>query len=283
MRSKPPPEDRRPQCAKKSRKRVDGTIMSSTLLSPFQIRVQNRFLTLKTSFSNLSKTCVVKLLCVLNICRAMTFPMPKSRSAMYPIWFPCGSRITYLFACSKPIMKFISSSCRCTTMDELARIAAAGCRRSSTPWGSSGTWTGARRLLFLALVSRRTWETAASWPDASSLVPCNSGFEGLGTTGKGCRTRRVLGRRWPRPTRGLRVAKPARNNGAVPRRTLRRLENACIAIGKWEDSILARKSLITNFRHSSGGATVMDGTWKTSPCASQASMSRYLLVGKWST
>lgn len=36
-------------------------------------------------------------------------PMPFSCSAIYPIWFPCASMITYLLACSNPLLTtFIS-------------------------------------------------------------------------------------------------------------------------------------------------------------------------------
>ena len=76
------------------------------------------------------------------------------------MWFPCGSIITYLFACSNPSMTFISSSCRCTTMAELAKILAAGCLSLRTPSGSSGTWTGLSKLLFWGLISCNAPETA---------------------------------------------------------------------------------------------------------------------------
>lgn len=65
--------------------------------------VSSRILTRRTSFSCRSKTCVTKLRCVRNHCRAIILAMPFSCSAIYPIWFPFASIITYLFACSKPL------------------------------------------------------------------------------------------------------------------------------------------------------------------------------------
>lgn len=134
--------------------KMDGGTES---ISQIYKSTSRRKLTRRTSFSCLSNTCVTKLRCVRNHCRAIMFPIPLSCSAIYPTWFPAASSITYLLACSKPlpntsqflptkqickcvthIITFINSSCRCTTSPEFARIPVAGWDSLRTPWGSSG-------------------------------------------------------------------------------------------------------------------------------------------------
>jgi hypothetical protein len=46
-------------------------------------------------------------------------------------------------------MTFISSSCLCTTNPEFASSLAAGCRSLRAAFGSSGIWTGDRRLFWV--------------------------------------------------------------------------------------------------------------------------------------
>ena len=70
--------------------------------------------------------------------------------------------MTYLLACSKPIRTFISSSCRCTTIAEFDKMAAAGCFPVRTPSGSSGTLTGEKRLLSWLLAFLSAAETASA-------------------------------------------------------------------------------------------------------------------------
>lgn len=135
----------------------------------------------------------------------MVLPIELSCSAMNPIWFPEGSSMTYLFACSKPIMRFISSNCLCTTMPEFVRMLAAGCLSLSTPEGSSGMWTGESKLLSSSLVSRKASDklgflVGSSWVDVLGCAHCLLGvsdccgnFEralGLGRRA-GCRDRDV--------------------------------------------------------------------------------------------
>lgn len=59
-------------------------------------------------------------------------------------------------------MIFISSICRVTTILELARMVAAGWLPLSTLSGSSGIWTGERRLLFSTDASWRAVEIAST-------------------------------------------------------------------------------------------------------------------------
>ena len=66
--------------------------------------------TLNTSLSSLSNTCVVKARCVRNHCLATILAIPDSSSAMNPTWLPFGSITTYLFACSKPLIPLSRSS-----------------------------------------------------------------------------------------------------------------------------------------------------------------------------
>ena len=119
--------------------------------------------------------------------------------------------ITYLFACSKPSITFIISSCLVTTRDECESRLAAGCFSFSTPSGSSGILTGVKRLLSSTLVSRNELDTAsiedcfpsADWAACEELL-CNSGIL------RGGGGRRVSVFRGPRGVRGLEVAKAAR-------------------------------------------------------------------------
>ena len=118
----------------------------------FKISRQKHSLTLRTSLECLSKMCVVNGLCVRNHCLPMVFAIPPSCSAMYPRWLPCGSKITYLLACSNPRKIFIISICLWTTMPDSANRFLAGWSDLRTALGSSGMWTGASRLLSWSLV-----------------------------------------------------------------------------------------------------------------------------------
>ena len=119
--------------------------------------------------------------------------------------------ITYLFACSKPNITFIISSCLVTTSDECESRFAAGCFSLSTPSGSSGILTGVRRLLSSTLVSRNELDTASiegcfpssDWLACEELL-FDSGFFRGGGGG------RVSVFRGPRGLCSLEVAKAAR-------------------------------------------------------------------------
>ena len=127
--------------------------------------------------------------------------------------------ITYLFACSKPNITFIISSCLVTTSDECESRFAAGCFSFSTPSGSSGILTGVKRLLSFTLVSRSELDTAsiedcfpsADWFTCEELL-CDSGLLRGGGGG------RVSVFRGPRGLCGLDVAKAARIAAAGDRK-----------------------------------------------------------------
>lgn len=76
--------------------------------------------------------------------------------------------MTYLFACSKPSITFISSNCLCITMPELVRMWVAGCFSFRTPCRFSGIWTGDSRLFSSFLVSRKASDSV-SFGSGSSL------------------------------------------------------------------------------------------------------------------